>query len=70
KDLLAHVAGTYFYWLTSFAQNKKLPIFDAKIENNIKEIKALYNEVDNSVMHFIRHVNDDWIKPVTVKIED
>ncbi|OUJ71965.1 DinB family protein [Hymenobacter crusticola] len=65
RQLLVHVAGTYHFWLGTFALRHQPPAFAAEHAYDLAQVRQLYDDVNMLVEEFTRHFHGRWDDTVT-----
>lgn len=60
RDLHVHVSNCYRVWLGNRALGKLLPQINPEEVNNVREVRAIFQETDNLVAEFLRSFKDNW----------
>lgn len=68
--ILVHVAGTYFSWLGAFTGLGEADPLRGRSFNNVKEVRRLYNEVNELAAMFLDRYQSDFEEPVTDQLPD
>ena len=68
RNLHAHVAGCYQYWLGSFALKQHFHMVDPIDIHNVSEMRDLFKSVNQLVEEFLNQFSDKWDMLITGRI--
>jgi uncharacterized damage-inducible protein DinB len=68
-DLLVHNANTYISWINNFGLDGNSSFYKAENFMGLKEIKSLFETVDQMVADFLKKYSDDLEHPLTAVVK-
>ncbi|WP_223702229.1 DinB family protein [Sutcliffiella deserti] len=60
RDMHAHIAGCYQFWLGSHGLGKSIVKIDPETVNSVQEMRELFKSTDEIVDEFLSKYKDNW----------